>query len=68
MCVDARGRLWCTGVGGVHVFEPDGTPIGVIQFPQEPANCTFGGEDGKTLFVTARTGVYRVRCTEGRAR
>jgi len=31
-------------------------------FPQAPANCAFGDEDGKTLFVTARTGVYKVRC------
>lgn len=63
MCIDSRGRVWCTGRGGVHVFEPDGKALGVVAFPQEPANCTFGGDGGKTLFVTARTGVYRVRCT-----
>jgi len=28
--------------------------------PEGPANCAFGGPDGKTLFITARTGLYRV--------
>lgn len=62
MKVDARGRLWCTASDGVRVFEADGTPLGVVEFPQAPANCAFGDADGRTLYVTARTAVYRVRC------
>ena len=39
------------------VFAGDGAPLGVIDCPQSPANCTWG-EDGSTLFITARTAVY----------
>ena len=63
MKVDEAGRLWTTNGQGVSVFTPDGEPVGTIRFPQPPANCAFGEEDRKTLFVTARTGVYKVRVT-----
>lgn len=62
MKVDNRGRLWCTAEDGVRVFDPTGEHVGTVAFPQPPANCAFGDEDGKTLYVTARTGVYKVRC------
>ena len=61
MKVDERGRLWVTA-DGVRVYEPDGKHAGTIEFPLRPANCAFGDEDGMTLYVTARTGVYKVRC------
>jgi len=32
----------------------------VIAVPEQPANCAFGGADRKTLFITARTGLYKV--------
>jgi gluconolactonase len=32
--------------------------LGVIEVPEQPSNCTFGGADGKTLYVTARTSLY----------
>ncbi len=59
MKVDREGRLYvCAGT--VQVFAPDGRPLGVIDCPQSPANCTWG-EDGSTFFITARTGVYSTR-------
>ncbi|HOZ48941.1 MAG TPA: SMP-30/gluconolactonase/LRE family protein [Candidatus Hydrogenedentes bacterium] len=61
MKVDVLGRLWTTDGPNVSVFTPDGTRVGEIPFPQQPANCAFGGDDSKTLFVTARTGVYQVK-------
>ena len=61
MAVDADGNVWATGGRAVHVIRPDGTLIQAIEFPEIPANCTFGGPDGKTLYVTARKGVYTVR-------
>ncbi len=61
MKVDVEGRLWTTDGKGVSVFTPDGERVGAIEFPQAPANCAFGDEDYKTLFVTARTGLYKVR-------
>jgi gluconolactonase len=45
----------------VWVFEPDGTHLGVIVTPERPANCTWGDDDRKTLYITARTSLYRVR-------
>lgn len=61
--VDTQGRVWATSREGVVVIDPEGARVGVITFPQWPANCTFGDDDFKTLYVTARTGVYKVRCT-----
>ena len=57
---DADGRLYATAGDGVHVFLPDGKRIGKILVPETPANCTFGGADGRTLFITARTGLYAI--------
>jgi gluconolactonase len=60
MRCDAAGRLFTTAGDGVHVFDADGTRLGKILVLQTPANCGFGGADGKTLFITARTGLYAV--------
>ncbi|MCL4216556.1 MAG: SMP-30/gluconolactonase/LRE family protein [Candidatus Hydrogenedentes bacterium] len=62
MDLDALGRVWCTSGAGVEVFSATGERLGVVECPQAPANCAFGGEDGITLYMTARTGVYKVQC------
>lgn len=59
--VDVQGNLWCTSGFQVVVFRPDGSRLGSITFPQKTANLAFGGADSRTLMVTARKGVYRVR-------
>ena len=59
--VDEMGNLWGTGPGGVWVFSPDGKHLGTIQPTERPANLTFGGGDGRTLFMTAQSGFYRIR-------
>ncbi len=59
--VDQAGNLYCTGPGGIWIFTPEGRHLGTLQFPEVPANCHWGGEDARTLYVTARTSVYRVR-------
>ena len=61
MKVDTLGNLYVTGAGGVWVASAAGERLGVIAFPELPANVGFGGADGRTLFVTARTGLYSVR-------
>ncbi|MDP6454529.1 MAG: SMP-30/gluconolactonase/LRE family protein [SAR202 cluster bacterium] len=61
MKVDTEGNLYVTGAGGVWVIGPDASHIGTIEFPELPANVAFGGDDYKTLFVTARTGLYSVQ-------
>jgi Gluconolactonase len=61
MKVDTKGNVYSTGPGGVWVIAPDGTVLGVIETPEVAANCGFGDRDGKTLYITASTGLYRIR-------
>ncbi len=61
MKLDTLGNLYCTGPGGTHVFAPDGTRLGVIVTPEIPANLHWGEADARTLYITARTGLYRIR-------
>ena len=63
---DSEGRIWSSAGDGVHVFAPDGKMIGKILVPESPANVCFGGPEGTTLFVTARTSLYAIR-TSARA-
>jgi gluconolactonase len=58
---DTEGNLYATGPGGVLVFSADGRHLGTIAFPETPANLAFGGPDMKTLYVTARTGLYSIQ-------
>jgi gluconolactonase len=61
MKLDSAGHLYVTGATGVWVFEPDGACLGVIVTPERPANCAWGDDDRLTLYITARTSLYRVR-------
>jgi len=61
MKVDQKGNVYGTGPGGVWVFSPDGKHLGTIKPPEVPANCHWGDADGKTLYMTTRTGLYRIR-------
>ncbi|MDQ3043979.1 MAG: SMP-30/gluconolactonase/LRE family protein, partial [Chloroflexota bacterium] len=63
MKVDEDGRLWTTGAGGIWAIAPDGTCLGFLLFPEITANIAFGDSDFSTLYVTARTSVYRVETT-----
>jgi sugar lactone lactonase YvrE len=58
--VDTEGRVYCTGEGGIWVFEPSGVRIGVIPVPERPRNLAFGGTGFTTLFVTAGNSLYSV--------
>jgi gluconolactonase len=59
MSLDAKGNIYAT-YKTVVVLEPDGQLIGRIEIPEKPANCAFGGDDNRTLYVTARTSLYSV--------
>lgn len=63
MKTDVRGNLYVTSAGGVWVFDGAGKTLGVIATPEVPANCGFGERDQKTLYITARRSVYRIRLT-----
>lgn len=58
LTVDEKGNLYITSKLGIQVVNPKGKILGVIAFPQQPANVAFVGKNRRTLFVTARTGVY----------
>ena len=60
MKVDAKGNLWATGPGGVHIMAPDGTLLGRIDTKQSTSNCTFGGPQGTTLYMTVDMYICRV--------
>ena len=65
MKVDLAGNIFATGPGGVWVFSPDGTHLGTIDPGEVTANVGWG-DDGRTLYMTGSTGLYRIRLsTEG---
>lgn len=60
LCTDDQGRLY-VAARHVLIFTPDGKPAGRIEVPEKPASLVFGDADRQTLYVAARTSVYRVR-------
>lgn len=61
MRADVKGNLYTTTGGKVHIFSPDGKKLEQIDVPESPANVCFGGDDMKTLFITASTSLYSLR-------
>jgi gluconolactonase len=59
--VDEQGNIWSSAGDGVQVFAPDGKSLGKIAVPESPANLCFGGADGTTLFITARSSLYSIQ-------
>jgi gluconolactonase len=61
MKVDQKGNIYCTGPGGFWIMSPDGKHIATVKTKELPANLNWGDDDAKTLYLTARTGLYRMR-------
>jgi gluconolactonase len=61
MKLDTKGHVYCTGPGGIHVFDRTGKCLGVIRIPERPTNLAWGDDDFSTLYVTAQTSLYRAR-------
>jgi gluconolactonase len=59
--VDREGHVFVAGPGGVWVFSPAGTHLGTIDPPEHVANMAWGDADGRTLYLAASTGLYRIR-------
>ncbi len=59
--VDREGNVYAAGPGGIWIVAPDGTHLGTISAPETPANLAWGDEDARTLYMTARTALYRIR-------
>lgn len=60
MKVDSLGNVYAAGPGGLWVFSPDGKHLGTIKPPEQAINCAWG-DDGKTLYIAAITGLYRIK-------
>lgn len=68
MCLDAAGNIYVAVSTGIQVFRPDGTKVTLIRMSAAAGsctkagmtNCTFGGEDGKTMFITAWTAIFKI--------
>lgn len=61
MAIDRDGNLFATGPGGVLIITPEGKHLATIRTGERIANCTFGGPDGRTLFMTSDMHLCRVR-------
>jgi gluconolactonase len=59
--VDVKGNLWETGPDGVWIVSPEGKHLGTIALPELGANVEFGDADRKTLYIAARTSIYKIR-------
>jgi gluconolactonase len=67
MKLDVEDNVYCTGPGGVWVYSPAGDLLGRINMPEITANLNWGDEEGRSLYLTATTSLYRIRCrTRGR--
>ena len=60
LSIDVQGNLYLTTDLGVQVVSAQGKLLGILSFPEQPANCSFGGREMKTLYATCRTGLYSV--------
>ena len=59
MTIDSQGNVYLTNTA-VKVYNPTGRLIETIEVPESPTNVSFGGKNGKTLYITARTSVYKL--------
>ncbi|XP_062522855.1 gluconolactonase-like [Corticium candelabrum] len=59
---DVQGNLYVSTFQGVEVYSPSGTPLCIIHAPNKTANCSFGGPDNTTLYLTSLDTVWSVKC------
>jgi gluconolactonase len=61
LCVDRADRVYISTFSGIQVFDSSGQYLGTIKVDRQPANLAFAGPDKRTLYITAREGLYRLR-------
>lgn len=61
MKVDEKGNIYCTGPGGLWVIDSNGQCLGRIMLPEIPSNLAWGDTDRRSLYITARSSIYRLR-------
>lgn len=59
--VDREGHVYVSAPGGVWILSPAGRHLGTIRVAERPANFAWGDADGRTLYMAAHSGLYRIR-------
>ena len=60
MAIDSQDRIYVATATGIQVFDAKGGYLGTIKVPRQPANCAFSGPGKRTLYITAREGLYKL--------
>ena len=60
MAIDSEDRIYVTTASGIQVLDRKGQYLGTIKVPRQPANCAFSGPGKRTLYITAREGLYKL--------
>jgi gluconolactonase len=60
MAIDSEDRIYVSTASGIQVIDAKGVYLGTIKLPRQPANCAFSGPGKRTLFITAREGLYKL--------
>ena len=63
--VDVDGNVFVSAPEGVVVFSPEGIRLGILVCPEIPSNLAWGDHGYQTLYITARTGIYRIKTKTG---
>jgi gluconolactonase len=58
--IDARGWVWTSAADGVHIWSADRRKLGFVPTPSVASNCTFGGPDGRRLFIAATQYLFAI--------
>jgi gluconolactonase len=64
--IDNQGNIFSSAPGGVWIISPEGKLLGKITAPERPANMAWGGKDGKTLYLTAHSSLYKIETLTGK--
>jgi gluconolactonase len=59
--VDQTGNVYISGPGGLWIVSAEGKHLGTLHGPEHPHNMAWGDADGRSLYLTAQTGIYRLR-------
>ena len=59
--VDERGNVYVSGPGGLWILDANAKHLGTLCGPKHPHNMAWGDADGRTLYLAAQTGIYRIR-------
>jgi gluconolactonase len=61
MAIDREGRLYVAALTGIQVFDAAGIYLGTITLPNQPSNLAFGGPEKRSLYISARHAIYRLK-------